>query len=339
MADAGTLLANRYRLRERLTAGGIADEWRAADLPLGREVAVRLLRTEHTGCAARFLAAARRAIRVIHPGIVRVHDYGQSEPEGIPFLVTEPVGASSLATLTQAGPLDPPWVLEVVWQVAAALEAAHAAGLVHGSVTAANIVLVPGGAVKLTDFGMSDAAEPGTGTPAGDLCSLGMVAWECLTGAPYPAVRALPAVVPLGLAALVASLTDADPRARPATAAEVARRSRELLADHKIVDHYAPGGSLLPTVTASSREATPDPGGAPSRPLRICNLLTRVTAWLAAAAGKSCSSRPSSLERCGDPWAVRFRLASRAPAQAHLSLAAGGGAGGSWPGARQAWRW
>jgi serine/threonine-protein kinase len=234
------VLANRYRLLELLAADGIAESWRAADLPSGRDVAVRLSLAEHAGHAERFLAAARRAARVIHPGIVCVLDYGQSGPEGIPFLVTELVGTSSLATLTQAGPLDPPWVLEVVWLLAGALETAHAAGLVHQNITSANILLAPGGAVKLTDLALSDAAEPDVGTPAGDLCALGAVAWECLTGAPpLPAARPLPAVVPRGLAALVADLTAADPRTRPATAAEVATRAGELLADQKIVGHYA----------------------------------------------------------------------------------------------------
>ena len=219
MADAGMVLANRYRLQERLEADGIADAWRASDLLLGREAAVRLLQTEDTERVERFLAAARNAARLSHPGIVRVHDYGLSDPGGLAFLVTDLVGASSLATLIQAGPLDHPWVLEVVSQIASALEVAHADGLVHQNIRAQNLLLAPGGAVKLTDFGPSDAGEPAA-TPADDLYDLGMVASECLTGA----------MVPAGVAALLADLTAEDPRARPATAAEVAARSRDLLA-------------------------------------------------------------------------------------------------------------
>ena len=199
---------------------GIADAWRASDLLLGREAAVRLLQTEDTERVERFLAAARNAARLSHPGIVRVHDYGLSDPGGLAFLVTELVGASSLATLIQAGPLDHPWVLEVVSQIASALEVAHADGLVHQNIRAQNLLLAPGGAVKLTDFGPSDAGEPAAATPADDLYDLGMVASECLTGA----------MVPAGVAALLADLTAVDPRARPATAAEVAARSRDLLA-------------------------------------------------------------------------------------------------------------
>jgi eukaryotic-like serine/threonine-protein kinase len=244
MAEARMLVANRYQLRERLAAGGIAEAWRASDLLLGRPVAVRLLRSGHTACVKRFLAGARSIAQVFHPGIVRVHDYGRSGAEGIPFLVTEPVSASSLAAVMRAGPLDPAWVLEVICQVTSALEVAHAAGLVHQAITSRNLVLAPGGAVKLTDFGLPDAGGPSVVTPAGDLYCVGVVAWECLTGRPPPSavppevtpgreirpLPPLPAGVPAEVAALVADLTAADPEARPASAAEVAARSTELLA-------------------------------------------------------------------------------------------------------------
>jgi eukaryotic-like serine/threonine-protein kinase len=220
MVDAGMVLANRYWLRERLEAGGGGDAWRAADLLLGREAAVRLLQAEDTKRVERFLAAARRAARLSHPGIIRVQDYGLSDPGGLVFLVTELVGASSVATLIQAGPLDYRWVLEVVSQIASALEEAHAAGLVHQRIRAETLLLAPGGTVKLTDFGPSHTVEPAAATPADDIYALGMVAAECLTGAPLPA----------GVAELLADLTAMGLRARTATAAEVAARSRGLLA-------------------------------------------------------------------------------------------------------------
>ena len=218
MVDAGMVLANRYRLQGRLKAGD-GGAWRAADLLLGREAAVRLLQTEDTRRVERFLAAARRAARLSHPGIVRVQDYGLSDPGGLVFLITEPVGASSVATLIQAGPLDYRWVLEVVSQIASALEEAHAAGLVHQHITAETLLLAPGGTVKLTDFGPSDAVEPTVATPADDIYALGMVAAECLNGAPLPA----------GVAELLTDLTAMGLRGRTATAAEVAARSKGLL--------------------------------------------------------------------------------------------------------------
>ena len=240
MADAGMLLASRYRLDRQIAAGGMVEAWHASDLATGRQVAVRLLQTACAASVERFLAAAEHAAQICHPGIARVHDYSQAGPEGTPFLVTELVGASSLAAVMQAGPLDPAWVLDVICQVASALGAVHSAGLVHQDIKPGNLLLEPGGAVKLTDFGLAQ----GAGSPGSDLYCLGLVAWECLTGprpascvspeaAPgqeRPSLPPLPVTVPAGVAGLVADLTAADPAARPAGAAEVVTRCKELMA-------------------------------------------------------------------------------------------------------------
>ncbi len=76
MADAGRLLADRYQLRERLAANGIADTWRASDLQFGRPAAVWLLQPEHAVHGDRLLGDSCRAMRVSLAGIVRIHDYG-----------------------------------------------------------------------------------------------------------------------------------------------------------------------------------------------------------------------------------------------------------------------
>jgi eukaryotic-like serine/threonine-protein kinase len=240
MADAGGALAGRYRRKRRIAAGGIADGWQACDLATGRPVAVWLLRTGCDSGAERFLAAARLAPQVRHPGIARVQDYGQASPEGSPFLVTEPVGAASLSAVLQVGSLDPAWVLEVICQVASAVGAAHDVGLVHHDIDPGSLLLAPGGAVKLTGFGLA----PGAGGPGGDLYALGLVAWTCLSGAPRASVATpdmapghdvrplspLPATIPAGIAGLAADLTAADPAARPASAAEVVARCGDLMA-------------------------------------------------------------------------------------------------------------
>jgi eukaryotic-like serine/threonine-protein kinase len=258
-----SLLAGRYRLLERIAAGGTGEVWRAGDEVLGREVAVKMLRQEYAGHAetlARFEAEARHAGRLAHPGIVRVYDYGQDRQAGAPFLVMELVDGPSLATVLAGGPLPPPRVLEMIAQVAAGLAAAHAAGLVHRDIKPANLLLAPGGTVKITDFGIASAAgsapitqsgmlacTPGylaperaqgfPAGPAGDLYSLGIVAWEALTGTPpftgTPLEVALahvnrdlpplPASVPAGLAALVAAMTARNPAERPDSAAVVAQ--------------------------------------------------------------------------------------------------------------------
>jgi serine/threonine protein kinase len=250
MGEAGSLVASRYWLERRIAAGGIAEdgiaedgiaeEWRACDLATGRPVAMRLLRTARAASAERFLDAARRAAQVFHPGVVRVLDYGQAGPDGPLFLVTELLGTSSLATVMRAGPLDPAWVLELIGQVASALDAAHGAGLVHQDISPGNLLLVPGGAVKLTGFGLA----LGAGSSGSDLCCLGLVAWACLIGSPpVPGASpelapgqgrrpppSLPATVPVGVAGLVADLTAAGPAARPVSVAEVVTRCRDLMA-------------------------------------------------------------------------------------------------------------
>src|SRR5215469_15617465 len=269
VAFHGTLVANRYRLERRVATGGTGEVWRASDLTVGRPVALRLLRYEHAADARRFLAAAGRAARLRHPGVVQVCDYGRFGPEGIPFLVTEPASVTSLATVMGTGPLEPAWVLSMIREVASALDAAHSLGLVHQHINPRNLLLVPGGAVKLTDFGSPHAAEaptcppdyvtpertPGTpATPASDLYCLGAVAWECLIGQSLragleeggPQAPRLPAAVGAGVAALVADLTAMDPAGRPASAGRVADRAAELLAaPMRASEGNGPVGALL----------------------------------------------------------------------------------------------
>jgi eukaryotic-like serine/threonine-protein kinase len=264
-----SLLAGRYRLRERIAAGGTGEVWRAQDEVLRRAVAVKLLRPEYAGHAetlARFQAEARHAGQLTHHGIVQVYDYGHNDLAGVPFLVMELVDGPSLAAVLAGGAQPPSRVLEVIEQVAAGLAAAHAVGLVHRDIKPANLLLAPGGVVKITDFGIASAAgsapltqagmlactpgylapERAAGSPAGppsDIYSLGIVAWEALAGRPpftgtaldvalahaHRALPPLPVAVPAGLAALVAGLTARNPAARP-SAAEAAAQACQLRA-------------------------------------------------------------------------------------------------------------
>lgn len=241
---AGTLIANRYRLQKRAEAGGEGEAWHAVDLAVGRQVTLRLLRHARAGDIRRFRAAAR----LRHPGIIQVYDFGQAGVERTSFLVTEPAGDTSLTTVMRTGPLEPAWVLDVLSQAASALATAHSAGLVHDHITPGNLLLASGGAVKLSDFGSGSATDVAArylapertrrspATPASDLYALGVVGWECLTGNPacrepgqgsWP-LPELPAVVGLGVAALLADLTAADPANRPASALAAARASQLL---------------------------------------------------------------------------------------------------------------
>src|SRR5215475_13017986 len=265
---ASAVLADRYRLEGPVARGGVGEVWRATDLVLGRPVAVKLLRaeyTQHPEVLARFRAEARHAGSVSHPGIAQVYDYGEDGAAASPYLVMELVDGPSLARVLAAGPLDPAATMDVLAQAAAGLQAAHAAGLVHRDVKPGNLLVGPAGRVKITDFGIAHATwsapitqtgalvgtlaylapervAGGPATPASDLYALGVVGYQCLTGAiPFagipPEVTAahrhrelppLPPAVPAGVAELILDLTAKDPAARPASAGEVAVRAGRL---------------------------------------------------------------------------------------------------------------
>jgi serine/threonine protein kinase len=264
---AATLLGGRYSLEEQIGAGGFCEVWRATDTLLTRPVAVKLL---HAGYAyqpdarARFEAEARHAGRLSHQNIARVYDYGAAGP-GSSYLVMELIEGPSLDTVLASGPLGAARTLDIVAQVAAGLQAAHNAGLVHRDIKPANILFTPEGAVRIMDFGIAHAVgsvpltatglvmgTPGyiapervagaQGGPASDLYALGIVAYECLAGAPPftgPPLEVavahrdlplppLPAALPIEAVGFVMTLTAKDPAWRPASAAEVARQARRL---------------------------------------------------------------------------------------------------------------
>jgi serine/threonine protein kinase len=262
------LLAARYRLDHLIASGGMGEVWRAADLVLDRPVAVKLLHAEYAQDAetvARFRAEARHAANLSHPSIAQVYDFGEAMPGRPAFLVMELIAGPPLTQVLARGPLPTDRVLDVVAQVAAGLAAAHAAGLVHRDIKPGNLLVDRSGMVKITDFGIAYAlgSAPLTrtgnliGTPAylaperingqaagppSDLYSLGMVAYECLTGSlPFTGTAVeialahqrqtlppLPAAVPREVAELIAQLTARDPARRPASAGAVAARARAL---------------------------------------------------------------------------------------------------------------
>ena len=208
------LLAGRYRLTDRIAAGGMGEVWRGEDNLLTRSVAVKLLPTGRAGdeaFLARFRAEARYAASLSHPGIARVYDYGESAEFGGAYLVMELVNGEPLsAILARAGRLSPDATLDIVSQAARALDAAHQAGIVHRDIKPGNLLVAAGGTTKITDFGIATAVaaaqashltetgmvmgtamyvspEQATGaqvTEASDIYSLGVVAYECLAGHP-----------------------------------------------------------------------------------------------------------------------------------------------------------
>ncbi|CAD5989171.1 protein kinase [Agreia sp. COWG] len=204
---AGLTFGGRYELSTRIAIGGMGEVWKATDLVIGRTVAIKILKDEYLGDPGfleRFRAEARHAALVNHEGIANVFDYG--EEEGSAYLVMELVPGEALSTiLEREHVLSTDKVLDIVAQTASALQAAHAAGLVHRDIKPGNLLITPDGRVKITDFGIARIADqvPLTATgqvmgtvqylspeqasgqsasPTTDVYSLGIVAYECLAG-------------------------------------------------------------------------------------------------------------------------------------------------------------
>jgi serine/threonine protein kinase len=255
---------HRYRLESRIATGGMGEVWRATDTALGRPVAVKVLKSEYADdqlFRSRFEVEARHAASLHHPGVASVYDVGESHLLGAadgstvprPFLVMELVDGQPLSALLRGGrPLDPEAVRDLMAQAADAIGAAHRAGIVHRDVKPANLLVTPDRRVKITDFGIARAsdglgltgtgqvmgtpqylspeqARGGTATPASDVYSLGVVAFECLAGhRPFDAdspvatalahlnapVPALPRGIPADLAAVVRRALSKDPEQR-----------------------------------------------------------------------------------------------------------------------------
>ena len=205
--EAGQIYGNRYRLVDRIAIGGMGEVWRAHDEVILRDVAIKILKPEFMGDPGfleRFRVEARHAARVDHEGIADVYDYG--EGSGSAYLVMELVSGDSLARIIEKRiRLNAVEVLSIMEQTARALYAAHEDGLVHRDVKPGNLLITPGGKVKITDFGIARVAdqvaltatgqvmgtvqylapEQATGkqaTPSTDIYSLGIVAYEALTG-------------------------------------------------------------------------------------------------------------------------------------------------------------
>ena len=205
----GTVLGGRYRLVSPIARGGMATVWVADDPVLSRRVAVKILRSDlaaDDGTRVRFRHEAIAAARLSHPNIVSTYDTG--DDDGVAYIVMELIDGPTLRHLIdQQGGLPVADVIRIGKQVADALDAAHRAGLVHRDVKPANVLVPPGGPVKVTDFGIAKAAGADdltrTGTvmgtarylapeqvngrptdPRTDVYALGLLMYEALCGHP-----------------------------------------------------------------------------------------------------------------------------------------------------------
>lgn len=289
MIGTTALLANRYWLDQLVMPHLTRQAWRARDLATGRTVTVWRPETSSAATAECFLAAAGRTAQIRHPAIARILDFGVADPDGLPFAVAEPADGTPLAAIMQAGPLDPPWILDIIRQVASALSEVQGSGL-RLAVNPWSLRLAPGGAVKVAGFDLRQEAGCLADSPSDNLYRLGLVAWGCLTGQ-LPAVSAwqdeapardarqapptlspLPDTVPAGIATLAADLTAAGSAARRADTAHVLAQCGELLTapmrPRQPAKTSCPGGiSLLDAPESLGLSACPEVQVAAVQPL------------------------------------------------------------------------
>ncbi|GIF49310.1 serine/threonine protein kinase [Asanoa ferruginea] len=155
----GETLSARYRLTRRLGAGGMGVVWQAYDQVLDRDVAIKVLAAQFAKDAEfrrRILAEARAAGRLNHPHIASVYDYGEAAGAR-PFVVMELLHGRSLEQRLRRGPVTVETALRICAEVASALAAAHASGVVHRDVKPGNVMLPAAGA-KVVDFGLAAVA-------------------------------------------------------------------------------------------------------------------------------------------------------------------------------------
>jgi len=301
MLSPGVLLGGRYRLDERIASGGMGDVWRGTDEVLGRTVAVKILLPallEEHGFAERFRGEARTMATINHPGVVDIYDYGSDQ--SVAYLVMEYVEGDALSrTLSRVGRLTPARTMALVAQAADALQAAHDKGIVHRDVKPGNLLVRPNGTLVLTDFGIARSAMVGqltavgsvlgtasylspeqaagsVATPASDVYSLGVVAYQCLAGhRPFEGenpleialkhVREVPRPLPGDIPPVVRSIVDRamskDPAARWPTAATLAAVARQAAATLSAGSGVTagPGGTPISVPPAPT-------SGAPGRP-------------------------------------------------------------------------
>ncbi|MFF9839655.1 serine/threonine-protein kinase [Streptomyces sp. NPDC013740] len=237
--DRRPLVDGRFRLISRLGSGGMGTVWRARDIALDCDVALKEVRPPdpavedaNPGFAAqlreRAVREARALARLSNPHVVTIHHIIEPQDGSHPWIVMELVEGSSVYDRLAAGPMPVPEVLALGRQVLSALRAAHAAGIQHRDVKPANVLLRHGGGAVLTDFGIAafdgatsrltstgdligspefiapERVRGEEGNPASDLWSLGMLLYVAAEGH-HPLRRAT------GLATVVAVLDDPIP--------------------------------------------------------------------------------------------------------------------------------
>ncbi len=273
-------LPAHYRLESRVGTGGMGVVYRALDTRLNRPVAVKAVQDSRLldhGAIARFRAEALAAASLDHPYICKVYELIESENKAV--LVMEFVEGETLASILRQGRPPLARTIELVSEVAEGLANAHAVGLVHRDIKPSNVMVTPHGHIKLLDFGLAqpevitdasattksrgmdgdahagtphymspEQAEGAPITARADIFSLGVLAFECISGelpfvgateyayvhsmlegSPKPLGQLVPGT-PKELTRLVERCLSKDPARRPESAAAVARELRQIAA-------------------------------------------------------------------------------------------------------------
>jgi len=291
----GTTLGGRYKLTDRIAIGGMGEVWKARDQVLGRLVAIKILKEEYTdneSFLTRFRVEARHTALLNHPGIAGVFDYG--EEQGSAYLVMELVPGPPLSTIIERErKLEVDRTLSLIAQTARALAAAHEHGLVHRDVKPGNILVMPSGVVKITDFGIARLAdqvpltatgqvmgtaqylapEQATGqnaTGSSDIYALGVIGYECLAGRrPFTgesqiaialaqvndAPPALPDTIPAPVRQLIMSMLAKNPSDRPKNATALAKAADALRAGDTNTATMAVPGMLATGISEDATQA------------------------------------------------------------------------------------
>jgi serine/threonine protein kinase len=211
-------VVSHYRIQRRVGRGTFAEVFKAYDMQLERPVALKVLKGRGDRALDGALAEARAVAALNHPNVCTV--YTVDDSEGVPFIAMEYLSGRPLAKLLEEGPIEPERVRDWTRQIATGMAAAHAAGVVHGDLKPANIVMTEEGLAKILDFGLArpnaldappmvgedpeatislgSGSDPGISgtpaymspeqtrgqptTPASDVFALGAIVFEMLSG-------------------------------------------------------------------------------------------------------------------------------------------------------------
>ncbi|EAP97460.1 putative serine/threonine protein kinase [Janibacter sp. HTCC2649] len=284
----GEVFAGRYELLDPLGEGGMGTVWRVWDSREERMVAAKVLRQSDAVSLLRFVR--EQAFRVVHPHVLTPLGWA-GEDDRVLFTMPVVEGGSVASLIGDHGPLPPRLVAEILRQLSGALDAVHAAGILHRDVKPANVLLAATGADRphafLTDFGIAieldgvrltqtgqwsgtpsySAPESQLGAepdPTADLYAVGQVGIAMLTGERPSASPTRPAGTPDELWRLLIELTRIDPAARPQTAGEVLRRldvpvlewRADAMSDVEVLRHVPEPGAGIAQLSARPDDAT-----------------------------------------------------------------------------------